>query len=206
MEIQESAPFSKPTGVLCTDHTPPSHLPVGQVGGTSQGQLPADPLPGCWRQLLSSLSTPVRPVLSADSRCSCLQGFLVDRAGRKALLWKSHTAMALALGLLTITLALQVRPRSCIWAKWHIFMFCYMEDIRTISLPTNNFLAEVEVFLQLTIILTVVCFQPRTCRLKSIAFYKYDHCQHCLLVKCVEVENIDYVILWRLTLFLIDLD
>uniref|UniRef100_A0A8V0ZZZ9 Solute carrier family 2, facilitated glucose transporter member 5 n=1 Tax=Gallus gallus TaxID=9031 RepID=A0A8V0ZZZ9_CHICK len=64
MEIQESAPFSKPTGVLCTDHTPPSHLPVGQ-------------------------------------------GFLVDRAGRKALLWKSHTAMALALGLLTITLALQ---------------------------------------------------------------------------------------------------
>ncbi|POI23382.1 hypothetical protein CIB84_012869, partial [Bambusicola thoracicus] len=71
---------------------------------------------------------------------TALCGFLVDRAGRKALLWKTHTAMALALGLLTITLALQTR----------------------------------------------------TCRLKSIAFYKYDHCQHCLLVKCVEVENIDY--------------
>ncbi|NP_001334639.2 solute carrier family 2, facilitated glucose transporter member 11-like [Gallus gallus] len=38
---------------------------------------------------------------------TALCGFLVDRAGRKALLWKSHTAMALALGLLTITLALQ---------------------------------------------------------------------------------------------------
>ncbi|OXB64681.1 hypothetical protein ASZ78_008757 [Callipepla squamata] len=36
-----------------------------------------------------------------------LCGFLVDRAGRKALLWKSFTAMALALGLLTVTLILQ---------------------------------------------------------------------------------------------------
>lgn len=192
MEIQQSSPFSEPTGILCTDHTAPSHLPVGQGGDTSMGQLPADPLPGCWRQLLSSLSTPVRPVLSADSRCSCLQGFLVDRAGRKALLWKTHTAMALALGLLTVTLALQVRPHLCIWAKCHIFVFCYVANINTtFSLSPKNFLAEVEVLLQLTIILTVVCFQPCTCRLKSIAFCRYDHCQHCLLEKCVEVEDTD---------------
>ncbi|XP_042685015.1 solute carrier family 2, facilitated glucose transporter member 11-like [Centrocercus urophasianus] len=38
---------------------------------------------------------------------TALCGFLVDRAGRKALLWKTHAAMALALGLLTVTLALQ---------------------------------------------------------------------------------------------------
>ncbi|XP_015733519.1 solute carrier family 2, facilitated glucose transporter member 11-like isoform X2 [Coturnix japonica] len=38
---------------------------------------------------------------------TALCGFLVDRAGRKALLWKTYTAMALALGLLTVTLALQ---------------------------------------------------------------------------------------------------
>lgn len=30
-----TAPFSEPTGVLCADHTAPSHLPVGQAGGTS---------------------------------------------------------------------------------------------------------------------------------------------------------------------------
>ncbi|NXR81902.1 GTR9 protein, partial [Pycnonotus jocosus] len=36
-----------------------------------------------------------------------LCGFLVERAGRKALLWKSYTVMALALGLLTATLSLQ---------------------------------------------------------------------------------------------------
>ncbi|XP_048820400.1 uncharacterized protein LOC125701887 [Lagopus muta] len=38
---------------------------------------------------------------------TALCGFLVDRAGRKALLWKTYAAMALALGLLTVTLALQ---------------------------------------------------------------------------------------------------
>ncbi|RMC06023.1 hypothetical protein DUI87_17568 [Hirundo rustica rustica] len=36
-----------------------------------------------------------------------LCGFLIERAGRKALLWKSYTVMALALGLLTLTLSLQ---------------------------------------------------------------------------------------------------
>ncbi|XP_074700037.1 solute carrier family 2, facilitated glucose transporter member 11-like isoform X2 [Strix aluco] len=44
---------------------------------------------------------------------SCMQliganvGFLIERAGRKTLLWKSYTVMALALGLLTVTLSLQ---------------------------------------------------------------------------------------------------
>uniref|UniRef100_A0A8C5ISH5 Major facilitator superfamily (MFS) profile domain-containing protein n=1 Tax=Junco hyemalis TaxID=40217 RepID=A0A8C5ISH5_JUNHY len=38
---------------------------------------------------------------------SCLQGFLIERAGRKTLLWKSYAVMALALGLLTVTLSLQ---------------------------------------------------------------------------------------------------
>lgn len=172
-----------------------SHSTISLASRTSRGHFlgpaPCRSLPGCWRQLLSSFSTPVGPVLSADSRCSCLQGFLVDRAGRKALLWKTYAAMALALGLLTVTLALQVRPHLCIWAKCHIFVFCYMADINTIFLSPKNFLAEVEVLLQPTIILTVVCFQPCTCRFKSIAFYKCDHCQHCLLEKCVEVENTD---------------
>nr|XP_013800282.1 PREDICTED: solute carrier family 2, facilitated glucose transporter member 11-like [Apteryx mantelli mantelli] len=36
-----------------------------------------------------------------------LCGFLIERAGRKMLLWKSYTVMSLALGLLTITLSLQ---------------------------------------------------------------------------------------------------
>ncbi|XP_076209162.1 solute carrier family 2, facilitated glucose transporter member 11-like isoform X4 [Aptenodytes patagonicus] len=36
-----------------------------------------------------------------------LCGFLIERAGRKTLLWKSYTVMALALGLLTVTLSLQ---------------------------------------------------------------------------------------------------
>ncbi|KAK4812938.1 hypothetical protein QYF61_001053 [Mycteria americana] len=36
-----------------------------------------------------------------------LCGFLIERAGRKTLLWKSYTIMALALGLLTVTLSLQ---------------------------------------------------------------------------------------------------
>ncbi|XP_026715548.1 solute carrier family 2, facilitated glucose transporter member 11-like [Athene cunicularia] len=34
-------------------------------------------------------------------------GFLIERVGRKTLLWKSYTVMALALGLLTVTLSLQ---------------------------------------------------------------------------------------------------
>uniref|UniRef100_A0A663E4Q5 Major facilitator superfamily (MFS) profile domain-containing protein n=1 Tax=Aquila chrysaetos chrysaetos TaxID=223781 RepID=A0A663E4Q5_AQUCH len=41
-----------------------------------------------------------------------LCGFLIERAGRKTLLWKSYTVMALALGLLTVTLSLQVRPHT----------------------------------------------------------------------------------------------
>lgn len=48
--------------------------------------------------------------LRAGSMSSCLQGFLIERAGRKTLLWKNYTVMALALGLLTVTLSLQVRP------------------------------------------------------------------------------------------------
>ncbi|NXS94697.1 GTR9 protein, partial [Jacana jacana] len=36
-----------------------------------------------------------------------LCGFLIDRAGRKTLLWKSYTVLALALALLTVTLSLQ---------------------------------------------------------------------------------------------------
>ncbi|XP_009080949.1 PREDICTED: solute carrier family 2, facilitated glucose transporter member 11-like [Acanthisitta chloris] len=36
-----------------------------------------------------------------------LCGFLIERAGRKSLLWKNYTVMALALGLLTVTLSLQ---------------------------------------------------------------------------------------------------
>ncbi|XP_025971824.1 solute carrier family 2, facilitated glucose transporter member 11-like isoform X3 [Dromaius novaehollandiae] len=36
-----------------------------------------------------------------------LCGFLIERAGRKMLLWKSYTVMSLALGLLTVTLSLQ---------------------------------------------------------------------------------------------------
>ncbi|XP_013029044.2 solute carrier family 2, facilitated glucose transporter member 11-like isoform X1 [Anser cygnoides] len=36
-----------------------------------------------------------------------LCGYLVERAGRKTLLWKSYTVMAVALGLLTVTLTLQ---------------------------------------------------------------------------------------------------
>ncbi|NXP28732.1 GTR9 protein, partial [Scytalopus superciliaris] len=34
-------------------------------------------------------------------------GFLIERVGRKTLLWKNYTVMALALGLLTVTLFLQ---------------------------------------------------------------------------------------------------
>lgn len=47
---------------------------------------------------------------------SWLQGFLIERAGRKTLLWKSYTVLALALVLLTVTLSLQVRPHLCIRA------------------------------------------------------------------------------------------
>ncbi|NXM32506.1 GTR9 protein, partial [Oxyruncus cristatus] len=36
-----------------------------------------------------------------------LCGILIERAGRKTLLWKNYTVMALALGLLTVTLFLQ---------------------------------------------------------------------------------------------------
>ncbi|XP_021145310.2 solute carrier family 2, facilitated glucose transporter member 11 isoform X6 [Columba livia] len=36
-----------------------------------------------------------------------VSGSLIERAGRKTLLWKSHTIMALVLGLLTVTLSLQ---------------------------------------------------------------------------------------------------
>uniref|UniRef100_A0A672UVF2 Major facilitator superfamily (MFS) profile domain-containing protein n=1 Tax=Strigops habroptila TaxID=2489341 RepID=A0A672UVF2_STRHB len=61
------------------------------------------------------ISSPV-PVLKvcpvscgADSMPFRLQSFLIERAGRKTLLWKSYAVMALALGLLTVTLSLQVR-------------------------------------------------------------------------------------------------
>uniref|UniRef100_A0A674HFS9 Major facilitator superfamily (MFS) profile domain-containing protein n=1 Tax=Taeniopygia guttata TaxID=59729 RepID=A0A674HFS9_TAEGU len=37
-----------------------------------------------------------------------LCGFLIERAGRKTLLWKNYAVMALALGLLTVTLSLQL--------------------------------------------------------------------------------------------------
>lgn len=58
----------------------------------------------------SSAVTALRLSLRAGSFSSCLQGFLIERAGRKTLLWKNYTVMALALGLLTVTLSLQVRP------------------------------------------------------------------------------------------------
>lgn len=54
------------------------------------------------------------PAPGADRMSSWLQGYLVERAGRKTLLWKSYTVMALALGLLTVTLTLQVSITSSI--------------------------------------------------------------------------------------------
>lgn len=81
-----------------------------------QVQLPRAPRSGCWRLLLV-------PAPGADSVSSWFQGYLVERAGRKTLLWKSYTVMAVALGLLTVTLTLQVRPHLCIWVEHHIFHF-----------------------------------------------------------------------------------
>ncbi|NWH39434.1 GTR9 protein, partial [Chloropsis hardwickii] len=54
-----------------------------------------------------SLGFGAAEVLSTVLVSSCLQGFLVERAGRKTLLWKNYALMALALGLLTVTLSLQ---------------------------------------------------------------------------------------------------
>lgn len=67
----------------------------------------------------------LRSVLWADGMPSWLQGFLIERAGRKTLLWKSYAVMALALGLLTVTLSLQVRPRLCIRAAFHLHVLLY---------------------------------------------------------------------------------
>ncbi|NXP62559.1 GTR9 protein, partial [Chloropsis cyanopogon] len=55
----------------------------------------------------SSAEAAPRLSLGAGSVSSCLQGFLVDRAGRRTLLWKNYALMAVALGLLTVTLSLQ---------------------------------------------------------------------------------------------------
>ncbi|NXT25493.1 GTR9 protein, partial [Syrrhaptes paradoxus] len=49
-----------------------------------------------------SLGTGITEILS-----TVLCGFLIERAGRKTLLWTTYTVMALALGLLTVTLSLQ---------------------------------------------------------------------------------------------------
>uniref|UniRef100_A0A8C3VEL1 Major facilitator superfamily (MFS) profile domain-containing protein n=1 Tax=Catharus ustulatus TaxID=91951 RepID=A0A8C3VEL1_CATUS len=50
---------------------------------------------------------------TAEILSTVLCGLLIERAGRKTLLWKSYTVMALALGLLTVTLSQQVRPHWC---------------------------------------------------------------------------------------------
>ncbi|XP_019362446.1 PREDICTED: solute carrier family 2, facilitated glucose transporter member 11-like isoform X1 [Gavialis gangeticus] len=51
-----------------------------------------------------SLGTGITEVIT-----TILCGFLIERAGRKSLLWTSYATMALALGLLTATLSLQER-------------------------------------------------------------------------------------------------
>lgn len=69
---------------------------------------------------------------------SCLQGFLIERAGRKTLLWKSYTVLALALVLLTVTLSLQVRPHLCIRAVSHLHVLlcgryhCYVPSPKSL--------------------------------------------------------------------------
>ncbi|NXD22924.1 GTR9 protein, partial [Spelaeornis formosus] len=57
--------------------------------------------------LASALCLPGKSTLCKELISSCLQGFLIERAGRKTLLWKNYAVMALALGLLTVTLSLQ---------------------------------------------------------------------------------------------------
>ncbi|XP_068013239.1 solute carrier family 2, facilitated glucose transporter member 11-like [Melanerpes formicivorus] len=57
-----------------------------------------------------------------------LCGFLVERAGRKTLLWRSYTVMALVLGLLTATLSLQDSfswVPYCSAALIFIFIMCF---------------------------------------------------------------------------------
>ncbi|XP_065707572.1 solute carrier family 2, facilitated glucose transporter member 11-like isoform X1 [Patagioenas fasciata] len=74
-----------------------------------------------------------------------VSGSLIERAGRKTLLWKSHTVMALALGLLTVTLSLQ---DSFSWVPYCsvalIFIFIMSFGIGpagvSCSLPTEIFL------------------------------------------------------------------
>ncbi|KAM6051213.1 solute carrier family 2, facilitated glucose transporter member 11-like isoform 2-T2 [Theristicus caerulescens] len=74
-----------------------------------------------------------------------LCGFLIERAGRKTLLWKSHAVMALALGLLTVTLSLQ---DSFFWVPYCsvalIFIFIMSFGIGPAgvlcSLPTEIFI------------------------------------------------------------------
>lgn len=95
-----------------------------------------------------------------------LQIFLIERSGRKTLLWKSYTVMALALGFLTVTLSLQVRPHLLIIELCQVLLVYFMADIITISLPPGHFLVRVEVFLKLTVILTGL-FPPMYMQIKA---------------------------------------
>lgn len=111
---------------------------------------------------------------------SWLQGFLIERAGRKTLLWKSYTVMALALGLLTVTLSLQVRPHLCTRAVSHLHVLLYGRYHHYFP-PLKSLLVGVKVFLGLS-------SQPCTCTLKAIALYNHDH---YLLVRFLEEEETD---------------
>lgn len=128
-------------------------------GGTTGSEMPClvvQAAPGAAQQCL-----PVGLSLGADHASSCLQGSLIERAGRKTLLWKSHTIMALVLGLLTVTLSLQVRPHlhiraaSCLHVLLHGRHQYYFP-------PPKSLFSRSRSILGLTIILTEVCSQP-TC-------------------------------------------
>lgn len=128
-------------------------------GGTTSSEMPwlaAQAAPGAAQQRL-----PVGLSLGADRASSCLQGSLIERAGRKTLLWKSHTVMALVLGLLTVTLSLQVRPHlhiravSCLHVLLHSRHHYYLPPHKPLFSRSRSILG-------LTIILTEVCSQP-TC-------------------------------------------
>ncbi|XP_030316507.1 solute carrier family 2, facilitated glucose transporter member 11 [Calypte anna] len=87
-----------------------------------------------------SLGIGITEILSTILCC-----FLIERAGRKPLLWKSYTVMALALGLLTVTLSLQ---DSFFWVPYCsvalIFIFIMSFGIGPAavlcSLPTEIFI------------------------------------------------------------------
>lgn len=128
-----------------------------------------------WRQRLEQLTS--------GSISSCLQGFLIERAGRKTLLWKNYTVMALALGLLTVTLSLQVRPH---WCTRTVPMFYCMTDSMTISLPTNHFLVGRSIFgayhhIHGGLFPAMYIW---------IALHSQDHCQGYLMT-FLKVEEID---------------